>query len=129
MLILNFKIIIIIILKSIFLTLSRSRDEIIPKNSPTNSPDFAASPMHFGGSARNSPTGMHASIFLHTEQLMRMSTYILACSIVTSLDLGHKPDGRLGWSSECVKKWIGGCHSVSVACRPSDKQKRFDKFR
>ena len=34
--------------------------------------------------------------------------------------LGHKPDCRLGWSSEYLEKLLHECHSVSVACRPAE---------
>ena len=36
--------------------------------------------------------------------------------------LGHKPDYRLGWSSEYVRKSMYACRSVSVACRPAEKR-------
>ena len=38
--------------------------------------------------------------------------------------LGHKPDYRLGWSSEYVRKSMYACRSVSVACRPAEKRRR-----
>ena len=38
--------------------------------------------------------------------------------------LGHRPDCRLGWSSEYVKKLIHACHDVSVACRPVETRRR-----
>ena len=38
--------------------------------------------------------------------------------------LGHKPDCRLGWSSEYVRKSMYACHSVSVACRPDETRWR-----
>ena len=38
--------------------------------------------------------------------------------------LGHKPDCRLGWSSEYVRKSMYACHSVSVACRPAERRRR-----
>ena len=34
--------------------------------------------------------------------------------------LGHKPDYRLGWSSEYVRKSMHACYSVSIACRPAE---------
>ena len=34
--------------------------------------------------------------------------------------LGHKPDYRLGWSPEYVRKSMYACRSVSVACRPAE---------
>ena len=37
--------------------------------------------------------------------------------------LGHKPDCRLGWSSEYVRKSMYACHSVSVACRPAETRR------
>ena len=38
--------------------------------------------------------------------------------------LGHKPDYRLGWSSEYVRKSMYACRSVSVACRPAEMRRR-----
>ena len=38
--------------------------------------------------------------------------------------LGHKPDCRLGWSSEYVRKSMYAWHSVSVACRPAETRRR-----
>ena len=38
--------------------------------------------------------------------------------------LGHKPDYRLRWSSEYVRKSMYACRSVSVACRPAEKRRR-----
>ena len=38
--------------------------------------------------------------------------------------LGHKPDCRLGWSSEYVRKSMYACHSRSVACRPAETRWR-----
>ena len=38
--------------------------------------------------------------------------------------LEHKPDYRLGWSSEYVRKSMCACRSVSVACRPAEKRRR-----
>ena len=51
----------------------------------------------------------------------------LKLSFVLSRDrsrLGHKPDYRLGWSSEYVRKSMYACCSVSVACRPAEKRRR-----
>ena len=42
--------------------------------------------------------------------------------------LRHKPDYRLGWSSEYVKKSMYACRSVSVACRPAEKPRRRDEI-
>ena len=38
--------------------------------------------------------------------------------------LGHKPDCRLGWLSEYVRKSMYAWHSVSVACRPAETRRR-----
>ena len=38
--------------------------------------------------------------------------------------LGHKPDCRLAWSSEYVRKSMRACHGVSVACRPTETRRR-----
>ena len=38
--------------------------------------------------------------------------------------LGHKPDCRLGWSPEYVRKSMCACHSVSVASRPAETRRR-----
>ena len=38
--------------------------------------------------------------------------------------LGHKPDCRLGWLSEYVRKSMYAWHSVSVACRPAETHRR-----
>ena len=43
--------------------------------------------------------------------------------------LGHKPDYRLGWSSEYVRKSMYACRSVSVACRPAEKRRRRGEIR
>ena len=37
--------------------------------------------------------------------------------------LGHKPDCRLGWLSEYVRKSMYAWHSVSVACRPAETRR------
>ena len=42
--------------------------------------------------------------------------------------LGHKPDYRLGWSSEYVRKSMYACRSVSVACRPAEKRRQHGKI-
>ena len=38
--------------------------------------------------------------------------------------LGHKPDCRLGWLSEYVRKSMYAWYSVSVACRPAETRRR-----
>ena len=38
--------------------------------------------------------------------------------------LGHKPDCRLGGSSEYARKSMHACHSVSAACRPAETRRR-----
>ena len=38
--------------------------------------------------------------------------------------LGHKPDCRLAWSSEYVRKSMHACHSVSAACRLAETRER-----
>ena len=47
-----------------------------------------------------------------------------SCSFATRSRLGHKPDYRLRWSSEDVRKSTYACRSVSVACRPAEKRRR-----
>ena len=39
-------------------------------------------------------------------------------------DDDDKPDSRLGWSSEYVRKSLHACHSVSVACRPAETRRQ-----
>ena len=38
--------------------------------------------------------------------------------------LGHKPEYRLGWSPEHVRKSMYACRSLSVACRPAEKRRQ-----
>ena len=41
---------------------------------------------------------------------------------------GHKPDLRLGCSSEYVRKSMHACRSVSAACRPAEQSRRCGKI-
>ena len=51
-----------------------------------------------------------------------------SCSFADRSRLRHKPDYRLGWSSEDVRKSTYACRSVSVACRPAEKRRRRGKI-
>ena len=61
-------------------------------------------------------------------EMIGRSTYVLACSIDDRSPLGHKPDCRLGWSSEYVRKSMHAYHSVSVACRPAEMRWQRDEI-
>ena len=61
---------------------------------------------------------------LKTARNYRQCLFISFVLVRDRSRLRHKPDYRLGWSSEYVRKSMYACRSVSVACRPAEKRRR-----